>query len=148
MAARVRSAAYKRKERIKSRKRMAASRRNDPEKHRVANRAWAARTREKNPEKMLWFQARGRASTKGVPFDITPEDVVIPAHCPVFGFPLARSTGVKAYNSPSLDRFAPKKGYVRGNVFVISHLANQIKNSGTAEQHRLVAAWMDRQKKE
>ena len=48
-------------------------------------------------------------------------------------------------SSPSLDRVVPSLGYIPSNVAVISHLANRIKNTGTAEQHRRIADWMDAQ---
>ena len=37
-------------------------------------------------------------------------------------------------NSPSLDRVNPKFGYIKGNVIMMSMLANQMKNSATPEQ--------------
>jgi hypothetical protein len=45
-------------------------------------------------------------------------------------------------SSPSLDRFYPERGYVAGNCFVISSLANRIKNNATAPQVAQVAVWM------
>jgi hypothetical protein len=47
--------------------------------------------------------------------------------------------------SPSLDKINPELGYVPGNVAIISYRANRIKNNGTAEEHRLIADWMDAQ---
>ena len=48
------------------------------------------------------------------------------------------------YSSPSLDRLVPALGYVKGNVQVISWRANKLKGEGTAEDHRLIAEWMER----
>jgi hypothetical protein len=45
-------------------------------------------------------------------------------------------------SSPSLDRFYPERGYVAGNCFVISSLANRIKNNATPLQVAQVAAWV------
>lgn len=46
-------------------------------------------------------------------------------------------------SSPSLDRLRPELGYVRGNICVISNLANRIKSNATsAEELEHVAAWM------
>ena len=44
--------------------------------------------------------------------------------------------------SPSLDKFDPKLGYINGNVFWISGLANKIKSNFTSDQHAAVANWM------
>lgn len=45
--------------------------------------------------------------------------------------------------SPSLDKFEPALGYVDGNCFVISYLANRIKCNATPEQVQKVAEWMN-----
>ncbi len=37
-------------------------------------------------------------------------------------------------SSPSLDRIIPEKGYVKGNVIVVSNKANVIKNNATPEE--------------
>jgi len=44
--------------------------------------------------------------------------------------------------SPSLDRIDPKKGYVRGNIIVLSHLANTIKSHATPDELETVAAFV------
>lgn len=91
--------------------------------------------------RLLWG-ARIRANDKGLPFDITIDDVVIPDVCPVLGIPLRRNVGKAGPNSPTLDRIIPEKGYVKGNVRVISYRANQIKNDGSMEEHLKVAEYI------
>jgi hypothetical protein len=85
--------------------------------------------------------ARKRAKEKDLPFDIDYEYVrsLVVSHCPVFGMPLEWSTyrgkgagGIA--NSPSLDRIDPTKGYVKGNVWIISHKANTFKSYATHEE--------------
>ena len=36
--------------------------------------------------------------------------------------------------SPSLDRIIPEKGYVKGNIIVVSLKANTMKNNATIEE--------------
>lgn len=43
---------------------------------------------------------------------------------------------------PSLDRLDSTRGYVRGNVAVISWRANKLKNSARVEELERIAAWM------
>ncbi len=44
--------------------------------------------------------------------------------------------------SPSLDRLEPTRGYVKGNVAVISYRANRIKTDATAEELQRVLDWV------
>lgn len=95
------------------------------------------KTYEKNyPEMRLLVSARSRAKKSGVPFSITKADVVIPARCPLLGIKLMVRTDGKyggAPYSPSLDQIVPKKGYVPGNVWVISWRANRLKGETMPE---------------
>lgn len=87
--------------------------------------------------KLMLKAAKQRARRKGLAFNLTPADILIPKRCPALGIVLSyRRTGRHGgqKSSPSLDRIIPRKGYVRGNVIVVSHLANMIKNVGTPEQ--------------
>ena len=57
--------------------------------------------------------------------------------CPVFKVKMQISkigNRTKHPYSPSIDRINPSKGYVRGNLILISDLANRIKSDATADQ--------------
>ena len=75
--------------------------------------------------------ARRRASLKGIDFNITEEDIVIPPICPILEVPLVIGTKDNYEYSPSLDRIDNSKGYIKGNIQVISKKANSMKNSAT-----------------
>ena len=92
-------------------------------------------------------RARSRAKKLSLPFAITIEDIIIPEFCPILGIKLAFG-GIKETGTllPVWIKIVPELGYIRGNIAVISHLANRIKNNGTSEQHRRIADWMDSQK--
>lgn len=102
--------------------------------------------RRRNPEWYLWDKARRRAAKQGMEFDIELEDVVIPTYCPVLGFLLKPLSG-DPRTSPSLDRVNNKKGYVKGNVAVISHRANTIKGDATLTEIAQLHEWLMRRKK-
>ena len=87
--------------------------------------------------------AKARAAKAGVPFNITPEDIVIPQLCPVLQIPLIVGQSQASDNSPSLDRVIPLLGYVRGNILVISNRANRIKNNATIPELRAVASFFE-----
>jgi len=96
------------------------------------------RTTPKGKATMLFLAARGTAKTKGLEFSIDHSDVVIPTHCPVFGTPLDCAAGHRAANLPSLDRIDNTKGYIKGNVWVISWRANRIKQDASLEELELL----------
>ena len=86
-----------------------------------------------DPEKEMLRCARYRARKFGVPFDLTLDDIVIPAQCPILGIPLL--VGNKGSdNSPTLDRTRPELGYVKGNVSVMSSRANRAKSNLSPEE--------------
>lgn len=99
--------------------------------------------------KYLCGNAKLRASKRGLPFDLTPEYIesIMPPQmvCPVLGITMERNRGRSRANSPTLDRIAPDRGYVMGNVIVISHRANSIKSDATAQEIERVAEWIKKQ---
>lgn len=91
---------------------------------------------------------RSRAKALGYDFDLTAEDLIVPSHCPALGMALVSGVGNNSRalpNSPSVDRFDNAKGYVRGNVRVISLRANQLKSNATIEEMKLVLRYMEGQ---
>jgi hypothetical protein len=117
-------------EKVKARK--AEYRAANPEKV----KARKAEYRAANPEKGMLRSARGRAREKGWDFNLELSDIIIPAKCPVLGIPLVSGSGKGSpqRNSPSLDRIDSRKGYVKGNIWVISWQANRIKSDSTPEE--------------
>ena len=97
--------------------------------------AWSART------KMI-YAAKARAKKSGLPFNIVLEDIVVPDVCPVLGISIAKNSNRCQPNSPSLDKIIPSKGYVKGNIQVISHKANTIKSDATIEELEKVLEYM------
>lgn len=53
---------------------------------------------------------------------------------------LERGIGKQHAASPSLDRIIPTLGYVPGNVWVISHRANELKRDATLQEIQMLAA--------
>lgn len=98
-------------------------------------------TERANVRKLL-TGARKRAEKNGLEFDLRPEDVVIPERCPVFDILLSPGKGSAHDASPTLDRIDPTRGYVRGNVAVISNKANRMKQDNTIETLDRIRAWM------
>lgn len=114
-----------------------------------SHKAWCPTCRslfdkKRSLEKRMLARAKGRAKEYGIEFNIELEDIIIPEICPILDIPLAKSeTGTIGPNSPTLDRMYNDKGYVKGNVWVISNLANSMKNSATMEQLQKFADWVN-----
>lgn len=93
----------------------------------------------------MWVGAKKRSRDQKVPFDLKLEDIVIPKICPILGIPLKSNKGGKvAPGSPTLDKIIPNRGYIRGNVWVISYRANAIKLNATVEELEKVAIGLRR----
>ena len=98
--------------------------------------------RKRDPVRYLINQAKYRSKKKDWPFSISRSTIEIPTVCPVLGIPLFYSKGKRTDNSYSLDRVNNDKGYVEGNVRVISSLANRLKSNLTTEQVEALLKYM------
>ena len=83
--------------------------------------------------------ARKRARQFNLPYNLKVKDVreIITTHCPIFGFKFEINKQNIKNNwktSPSLDRVVPSKGYIKGNIIIVSMLANSIKSCATPTQ--------------
>ena len=80
----------------------------------------------------LFINKRSDAKGKGTEFTIQMDDIDFPDVCPVTGAELLYQPGSKPLaNTPSFDRVNPLRGYIPGNVKVISALANSAKSNFT-----------------
>lgn len=98
--------------------------------------------RIEDPIACILNRTRGGAKRRGIEFSLAREDVVIPEFCPILGIRLDPVGTLGSFAVPSVDRLDSRRGYVKGNVAVISFRANSLKNDGTAEEHEAVARWM------
>jgi hypothetical protein len=98
----------------------------------------------KDPRTSMLTEARKRAKSKGLDFDIIKEDIVIPQLCPLLQIPLKTGKGILSPNSPSLDRIICEKGYVKGNIMVISTKANTAKGNLSLDELKLLVKNLER----
>jgi hypothetical protein len=100
------------------------------------NKEWYESSRKvhfkKDPQHYLWYVARTRSRQKDTEFTISVDDIVIPERCPILNHVLTKGNGYLP-NAMSLDRVDNTKGYIPGNVRVISRQANLLKSSLTLE---------------
>lgn len=134
------------RDREKMNRYQAKYRKNNLEKCRRATRKWDMGKRKekyrKDPVKYLWGVAKSRAKKFGIPFEILPEDIVLNKYCPITGRELDIFTN-NILTSMSLDKVVNDKGYIKGNVQIISRKGNTLKNNGTIEQFKNIVKYME-----
>lgn len=87
-----------------------------------------------NREKCIWLGAKTTAKRKKLEFNITIEDIIIPEYCPYLGCRLTNTPNQKRiYSNSSIDRIDSSLGYIKGNVQIISDLANRMKTNSSIE---------------
>lgn len=84
--------------------------------------------------------SRNNSNDENREHTITEEDIVLPEKCPLLGIPLIYLVGKGVnWSAPSLDRKDTSKGYIPGNVWIISRLANTMKSLANTEQLKTFA---------
>ena len=118
----------------------AKANKNNPQWQAASNLNYA----KNHPLRKLILTAKSRAKKKGIEFDIHVDDIEMVSHCPVLGMPMEMNYGggKAAPNSPTLDRHDNSKGYVKGNVYIISHRANSLKRDATLEEVEKLLEYM------
>jgi hypothetical protein len=91
-------------------------------------------------KKKMYDRAKTRSTALGREFTITMDDFDIPEECPVFKRPFEYTPGSPWV--PSIDRIDSSKGYVPGNVTVMSWRANALKNDITMYEAIMLAEYM------
>ncbi len=132
---------------------------NNPEKVRASVKKWREANTEKTKQhKTNWLQvpenrirhslsqAKRRATEKGIEFAISIDDLLpLPTVCCVLNVPLNyKGTKNRGFvnDCPSIDRIDPTKGYVPGNVQIISWRANRIKSDASILELESVLKYM------
>ena len=108
--------------------------------------------RLENKERWMCTTSKVRAKQKNLPFNLSteylkeiwPED----NKCPALGINMKKGDFCVADHSPTLDRIIPKLGYIKGNVQVVSALANRIMSDATVNQVMAVAKHYEKITKE
>lgn len=89
----------------------------------------------------LLQSVKSRAKKRGLPFDLTEDDLAIPEKCPILGIRLKQEVGVRGPDYPTVDRIDNTRGYTKDNILIISWRANNLKGTGTLEELVALGDW-------
>ena len=95
----------------------------------------------KDPVKYLYDVAKDRAKALNLPFTIGISDIKLNEYCPILGTKLDVLTN-NMETGMSLDKVDNTKGYVPGNIAIISRKANRLKGDGTITQFESIIKYM------
>lgn len=90
--------------------------------------------RHSDPAYRLWFSTRVTSNTKGLEHSILVEDVksVFTEICPYLNIALnydRHERGKVPRDAATVDRIDPTKGYIPGNIQILSFAANRMKSN-------------------
>ena len=91
----------------------------------------------------LLNSSKTRANKFKIPHSIDIDDIKVPDYCPILGIKLEKKGNKPTHASPSLDRKINKLGYIDGNVFVISHRANNLKGDISIRELKNLINYME-----
>lgn len=77
------------------------------------------------------------AKRRNLEFNLVYTDLELPKYCPILGHKLQYGFNPNNLLNASVDRIDNSKGYIKGNVIIISRLANLMKSSANLEDLQL-----------
>lgn len=86
-----------------------------------------------SPQRLIWQRIKASAKARGLEFDLRVEDIVLPEICPYTGLLLKFNEGRPGRDSYTVDRIDNSKGYIKGNIEVVSYQANAMKQDASIE---------------
>lgn len=120
-----------------------------PKEYLEANRMYRRYCEMVSPLKTHFTKLKRNAKRRGleftIAFDYFRNLVLSTKFCPVFGWELDYSKGFKEGvlpNSMSIDRIDSTKGYIEGNIQVLSYRANTLKWDATLEELEKVVKFL------
>lgn len=91
--------------------------------------------KEKSPEQLILERTKQNSKKRNKEFNIEIDDIVIPKYCPYLDVEISTNYDDRfEKNYYSIDRINSDLGYIKGNVQIVSRMANTMKNNATNEE--------------
>lgn len=84
------------------------------------------------------------AKKRNLDFNLKYSDFELPIFCPILGVKLEYGKNTNSPFNASIDRIDNTKGYIRGNIIVISRKANLMKNDASLEDLQIYCTNMEK----
>jgi hypothetical protein len=92
-------------------------------------------TIKKTNEQLILERVKQSAKERNLEFNLDINDIIIPEYCPLLDMKLTFIYSLESRDSYySIDRIDSSRGYVKGNIQIMSLKANTMKNSATKEE--------------
>lgn len=102
---------------------------------RIKNKEYCREYRKRDYKKYMFQHCKGSAKHRNLDFNLTIDDIIIPKYCPYLGIEITQDVGTgNSYSNASIDRIDNSKGYIKGNIQIISFLANKMKQNVSIDQ--------------
>jgi hypothetical protein len=90
-------------------------------------------------DKKIYHRLKSRSKLKNLEFNLELSDIIIPNKCPVFNIPFIYGDKNWTY---SVDRIDNSKGYIKGNIIIISNRANRLKGDFSIEELKTMVNYL------
>ncbi len=77
------------------------------------------------------------AKKRNIVFNLDYSDLELPKYCPILNIKLSYGFDPNSLNNASVDRIDNSKGYIKGNIIIMSRLANLMKNQASLDELQL-----------
>ena len=119
-------------------------------KHREKDKIYRRKYIERDRGLYLLREIRRRSTKKGLPCDLMNhlDEInhrIAKGVCEMSGIPLRLTQGKMVYNSPSIDRIKPEKGYIYSNIRIVCFAMNMaMSNWGEDVLREIMTNWLEK----
>lgn len=110
----------------------------DHDENKRRHKEQSQKLRDEDPLRYVFKGRKSKAKEAGIEFTIEYSDLVQSDVCPILETPFERHT----WSAASIDRIDNNKGYIPGNIQIVSRKANVMKNSASPEEMLKFADWV------